>query len=79
MDTDAVADIIAYHERSKHHPERYARGPHGLDWATQPNPFRTFAGAPLFRLPLADADDTPPAATLFGAATRRRVRLRSEP
>src|SRR5512140_998765 len=33
-------DFIAYHERSKHHPERYASGPHGLDWATQPNPFR---------------------------------------
>jgi SagB-type dehydrogenase family enzyme len=66
---DAVADIIAYHERTKHHPDRYAKGPHGLDWATQPNPFRTFAGAPLFRLPLASSDDTPSAATLFGAAT----------
>jgi SagB-type dehydrogenase family enzyme len=66
---DAVAEIIAYHNRTKHHPERYATGPHGLDWATQPNPFRSFAGAPQFRLPLAGADDTPPAATLFGAAT----------
>ena len=46
-------DIIAYHERTKHHPERYARGPGGLDWATQPDPFRRFTGAPLFRLPLA--------------------------
>ena len=66
---DAVADIIAYHERTKHHPERYANGPHGLDWASQPNPFRRFTGAPLFRLPLAGRDDTPPAAALFGAAT----------
>jgi nitroreductase len=66
---DAVADIIAYHERSKHHPERYANGPHGLDWASQPNPFRRFTGAPLLRLPLTSPDDTPPAATLFGAAT----------
>jgi len=41
-----VTDIIAYHERTKHQPERYARGPHGLDWATQPNPFRRFTGAP---------------------------------
>jgi len=61
--------MLAYHERTKHQPERYARGPHGLDWATQPNPFRTFAGAPRFRLPLSGVDDTPPAATLFGAAT----------
>lgn len=66
---DALADIIAYHERTKHHPERYANGPHGLDWASQPNPFRRFAGAPFFRLPLTDLDDTPPAAALFGAAT----------
>ena len=66
---DAVAGIIAYHERTKHHPGRYARGPHDLDWATQPNPFRSFTGAPLFRLPLSGADATPPAAALFGAVT----------
>jgi len=66
---DAIAEIIAYHERSKHHPEHYAKGPHGLDWATQPNPFRSFTGAPQFPLPLAGADDTPPAATLFSATT----------
>ena len=65
----ATADIIAYHERTKHHPGRYANGPHGLDWATQPNPFRRFTGAPLFRLPLNDRDQTPSAAALFGAAT----------
>ena len=64
---NAIADIIAYHERTKHHPGRYARGPRDLDWATQPNPFRRFPGAPLFRLPLATADPTPPAAALFGA------------
>src|SRR5512137_1476058 len=64
---EAVADIIAYHDRTKHHPERYANGPGGLDWANQPNPFRHFTGAPLLRLPLAGTDDTPPAATLFGA------------
>jgi hypothetical protein len=28
---DAVADIIAYHDRTKHQPERYANGPGGLD------------------------------------------------
>jgi len=66
---DAVADIAAYHERTKHRPDRYANGPGGLDWASQPNPFRRFTGAPLFRLPFAGPDDTPPAAALFGAAT----------
>ena len=66
---DAVADMIAYHDRTKHQPERYANGPGGLDWATQPDPFRRFGAAPLLRLPLASQDDTPPAAILFGAAT----------
>jgi SagB-type dehydrogenase family enzyme len=65
---DAVADVIAYHDRTKHQPERYANGPGGLDWATQPDPFRRFSTAPLLQLPLASLDDTPPAAVLFGAA-----------
>ena len=64
---DSLADIITYHNRTKHHPDRYARGPGGLDWATQPDPFRRFAGSPVLRLPLANRDDTPPAAALFGA------------
>ena len=41
-----------YHERSKHHLGRYAPGPGGLDWATQPDPFRRFAGSPQVDLPL---------------------------
>ena len=59
-------DIIAYHDRTKHHPQRYALGPGGLDWETQPNPFRRFDGSPLLKLPVADRDDTPAAAVLFG-------------
>jgi hypothetical protein len=61
---DATGDIIAYHDRTKHHPERYANGPGGLDWANQPDPFRRFSGAPAVRLPLAGPDETPPAADL---------------
>ncbi len=44
--------VLAYHERTKHHFQRYAAGPGGLDWATQPDPFRTFAGSPQLALPL---------------------------
>jgi hypothetical protein len=33
-----------YHQRSKHRLQQYANGPHGLDWASQPNPFREFVG-----------------------------------
>ena len=60
-------DIVIYHDRTKHHPERYALGPGGLDWATQPNPFRRFDGSPVLKLPLSVHDDTPAAAVLFGA------------
>ena len=68
-DPNTVDRIIAYHDRTKHHPERYARGPGGLDWATQPDPFRRFDGSPLCKLPLTDRDDTPAAAILFGVGT----------
>ncbi|MEW5764646.1 MAG: SagB/ThcOx family dehydrogenase [Acidobacteriota bacterium] len=44
--------IQAYHEASKHRPDSYADGPGYLDWASQPDPFRTFTGAPSTRLPL---------------------------
>ena len=43
---------LAYHERTKHRPERYAAGPETLDWTMQPDPFRTFKGSPILRLPL---------------------------
>ena len=50
---------MRYHERTKHHFDRYAPGPGELDWANQPNPFRRYEGAPLVRLPLLGPDDGP--------------------
>ena len=44
--------IVSYHQRSKHHLDRYAFGPDGMDWANQPDPFRRFVGAPELLLPL---------------------------
>jgi SagB-type dehydrogenase family enzyme len=44
--------VRRYHALSTHHPNRFARGPRGLDWATQPEPFRTYAGASRVELPL---------------------------
>ncbi len=43
-------EVLAYHRLSKHAPERFAPGPGQLDWATQPAPFRRYAGAPLIEL-----------------------------
>ncbi|MDG4550260.1 MAG: SagB/ThcOx family dehydrogenase [Candidatus Contendobacter sp.] len=59
-DTTPLARVIAYHQASKHHLNRYAPGPGGLDWANQPDPFRRYAGAPRLELPLrADSLATP--------------------
>jgi SagB-type dehydrogenase family enzyme len=47
-----MSAVLDYHERSKHRLDRYAPGPGRLDWATQPDPFRRYAGAPQIDLPL---------------------------
>ena len=51
---DAVGCILHYHQQTKHHLHQYARSAGYLDWANQPDPFRTFAGAPRNDLPLGD-------------------------
>jgi SagB-type dehydrogenase family enzyme len=52
-------DLAGYHQRTKHAPNRYALGPAFLDWESQPNPFRRFAGARLVALPLGYDRPTP--------------------
>ncbi len=65
--SNSLARIVAYHQASKHHLDRYAPGPGGLDWANQPDPFRRYAGVPCVELPLqADALTTPFAAVRRG-------------
>lgn len=59
VSADPVDQVIAYHVRTKHHFNRYARSLGYLDWANQPNPFRRFAGAELVRLPLLTPEDEP--------------------
>jgi len=51
--------VMRYHERSKHHFNRFAAGPGALDWANQPDPFRRYAGAALTRLPILGPVDPP--------------------
>jgi SagB-type dehydrogenase family enzyme len=55
----ALEAVLRYHERTKHHFNRFAPGPGELDWANQPSPFRRYAGAPLVRLPILGADEEP--------------------
>ncbi len=51
--------VMRYHERTKHHLNRYAPGPRRLDWANQPDPFRRYEGAALTRLPVLAAGEEP--------------------
>src|ERR1700730_3778069 len=48
--SDALTDVIEYHQAKKNQFHAYARGPGQMDWATQPNPFRRYEGAPLIAL-----------------------------
>jgi SagB-type dehydrogenase family enzyme len=57
MPSPLLAAVHAYHDGTKHHFHRFARSSGSLDWASQPNPFRSFAGAPTF--PLSPRPDAP--------------------
>ncbi|KAL1063405.1 hypothetical protein V6Z11_D13G140700 [Gossypium hirsutum] len=70
---EKVAQALTYHHQTKHGFANYARGPRGLDWANQPNPFRRYISAPLLPLlhfptdrPIvAVTDDAPLYSSLF--------------
>lgn len=55
--TAPLTRVLDYHERTKHHFQRYAAGPGKLDWSTQPDPFRTYAGSSQLALPLLDEEN----------------------
>ena len=61
--------VIAYHERTKHHFHRFAASLGYMDWATQPDPFRRYAGADLVRLPLPEAGRPLPYWQLYATGT----------
>ena len=61
--------VIAYHERTKHHFHRSAASLGYMDWATQPDPFRRYAGADLVRLPLPAAGRPLPYWQLYAIGT----------
>ena len=58
--TGDLDQVIAYHLRTKHQPQAMARGQARMDWANQPNPFRSYDGSSLIeleRLGFIDAGD----------------------
>ncbi len=52
--------IRAYHQRTKHHPNRYAAGPANLDWDAQPDAFRHWLGTRHYALARTAANLTTP-------------------
>src|SRR5574341_64508 len=58
-DAAQIEAVMRYHERTKHHFNRFAAGPGRLDWANQPDPFRRYAGAALVRLPILGPEEEP--------------------
>ena len=55
----ALAQVMRYHQETKHQFNRYARALGYLDWANQPNPFRRFQAAPMIQLTLRHPDEIP--------------------
>jgi len=51
--------VLAYHNRTKHSLERYAKGPESIDWEDQPDQFRRFSGCENITLPLPGAELEP--------------------
>jgi SagB-type dehydrogenase family enzyme len=43
--------LFAYHQATKHTYHSVRENAHYLDWSNQPNPFRTYEGAPITTLP----------------------------
>lgn len=60
---EPITTVLDYHDRTKHRPARYAKSLGYMDWATQPDPFRRYEGAPT--VPLSFSDATPPYHLLF--------------
>jgi SagB-type dehydrogenase family enzyme len=59
---------LHYHEATKHYFNRFARSSGYLDWATQPDPFRRYHGAPIIELPRAVVAGDVPYDALFREA-----------
>ncbi|WP_297441961.1 nitroreductase family protein [Sulfurimonas sp.] len=52
--------VFHYHESTKHSQQRYAKSLGYMDWATQPDPFRSYKGTQKTMLPLSLQNPTPP-------------------
>jgi SagB-type dehydrogenase family enzyme len=76
VDDPSIAAVHRYHDGTKHNYGAFARSLGYLDWASQPRPFRAFAGAPFFPLfpdPSAPSNGYVPRAAVYGRLPDRSV------
>ncbi len=57
--SDPLKAVFDYHQATRHRFEGFAPGPGFLDWATQPDPFRRYAGARVIQLETVAPADEP--------------------
>ncbi len=50
--------VYTYHNETKHSQQRYAKSLGYMDWATQPNPYRTYIDTKKIKLPLSFENKT---------------------
>jgi len=56
---DCLQAVFEYHQATRHRFDAFAPGPGYLDWASQPDPFRRYAGARLIGLEQVSPTDEP--------------------
>lgn len=66
--TDPLQTVIQYHQRTKHHLDRYADHLGYFDWDTQPDPFRTYEGSERIPLEFVEPGDAPPFSAIYDPA-----------
>ena len=59
------AELLAYHERTKHSAASVYGGGHHLDWANMPRPFKVFPALDPIPLPRDFTTSTRPAVTVL--------------
>ncbi len=75
---DPLAEVKAYHERTKHHFRRFAASAGYLDWANQPDPFRRFEGSVPVALRFVPTDSGPAYDELFAPGVVAPAPLNAE-
>lgn len=67
--------VYTYHNETKHAPTRYARSLGYMDWATQPDPYRSYKDTKQIKLPLSFTNSTLAYKEIFDEDTAEKAPL----